>query len=59
MRYLKETDLDWAYWCLDGYKCDPDLDETYGLYDMYFKQIRHPWKLRDLQNIMPSSSASF
>lgn len=56
MRYLRESDLDWSYWCLDGYKCDNDLDETYGIYDMYFRQIRHPWKLKDLQSIMPSSS---
>lgn len=21
MRFLKEMDIDWTYWCLDGYKC--------------------------------------
>jgi hypothetical protein len=21
MRLIKEYDLDWTYWCLDGYKC--------------------------------------
>ena len=26
MRYMKELDLDWTYWCLDGYKCDDQED---------------------------------
>lgn len=24
IRYLKETDIDWVYWPIDGFKCDPD-----------------------------------
>ena len=23
MRFLKETDIDWTYWALDGFKCEP------------------------------------
>lgn len=26
IRYLRELDLDWIYWCLDGYKCDDQQD---------------------------------
>lgn len=26
MQYLKETDIDWTYWALDGFKCDPEKD---------------------------------
>jgi hypothetical protein len=55
MRYLRETDIDWSYWCLDGYKCDPDKDETYGLYNRTFSEVRHPWKLNDLNSITRST----
>lgn len=26
IKYLKETGIDWTYWALDGFKCDPDKD---------------------------------
>ena len=26
MNYMKELDIDWTYWCLDGYKCDNQED---------------------------------
>jgi len=26
IEYLKETDIDWTYWALDGFKCTPDKD---------------------------------
>lgn len=58
MRFLKETDIDWSYWCLDGYKCDPDKDETYGLYGRDFREVRHYWKLNDLNSIQPSTQGA-
>lgn len=51
MRILRELDLDWTYWCLDGYKCDEQEDETYGVWDYDFKQARHPDLLADLKKI--------
>lgn len=42
LRFMKELDLDWIYWCLDGYKCDKQEDETYGIWDYDFKRVRHP-----------------
>lgn len=24
MQYLGETDIDWTYWALDGFKCEPE-----------------------------------
>lgn len=26
IRYLKETDIDWTYWPIDGFKCDREQD---------------------------------
>lgn len=26
IQYLKETDIDWTYWALDGFKCDREKD---------------------------------
>ena len=49
MRILRELDLDWTYWCLDGYKCDEQEDETYGVWDYDFKTARHPELLEDLK----------
>lgn len=37
MKLLQDLDLDWTYWCLDGYKCDDQQDETYGVWDYNFK----------------------
>lgn len=36
IRYLRETDMDWAYWVLDGFKCEPNDDETFGIYTNNF-----------------------
>jgi hypothetical protein len=48
MKYLREEDIDWTYWALDGFKCDPDKDETYGVFSNNFKQARHPDLLEDM-----------
>lgn len=42
IRYLKETDIDWTYWALDGFKCEPKEDETYGVFTNDFSDARHP-----------------
>lgn len=62
--YLKERDLDFAYWSIDG-EHFPSMaaefgehvsgltqEETYGLWDTNYATIRHLWKLRDLQSLM-------
>lgn len=53
IRFMKETDIDWTYWALDGFKCDPDKDETYGIFTNDFKGPRHPEMLADLISVGP------
>lgn len=53
IRYLKETDIDWTYWALDGFKCDPDKDETYGVFTNDFMEARHPDMLADMISVGP------
>jgi hypothetical protein len=50
---LKETDIDWTYWALDGFKCDPDKDETYGVFTNDFREARHPDLLSDMISVGP------
>ena len=50
MRLLKEEDIDWTYWCLDGYKCQYD-DETFGVWTKDYESQRHPKMLRDMQQV--------
>jgi len=52
LRFLTETDHDWAYWSIDGYKY-PDQGEGYGLLEDDYVTIRHQWKIDQLQAIMP------
>lgn len=49
LRYLREFDLDWTYWCLDGYKCDKQEEETYGVWDFHFLNPRNPQLLEDMK----------
>ena len=51
MRLMKEYDLDWTYWCLDGYKCKNKQDETYGIFKYKFDGIRHKDLFQDLIQI--------
>lgn len=51
IRLLRELDLDWTYWCLDGYKCDDQQDETFGVWDYHFREPRHPDLLQDLKSV--------
>jgi hypothetical protein len=51
MKLIKEYDLDWTYWCLDGYKCKEMKDETYGIYDYKYEKLRHPHLFEDLKRI--------
>ena len=56
IQYLQETDISWAYWAYTGYKHEPkgaDNDETFGIVDMSFKNVRDEWRLKDLQSIIP------
>jgi len=40
---------------LDGFKCDPDKDETYGVFTNDFKEARHPELLQDMISVGPPS----
>ena len=54
IKYLAETDVDWTYWPIDGFKCEPnepDKDETYGIFTNDFRKIRNPDIFTDLQSI--------
>lgn len=51
IRLLRQRDLDWTYWCLDGYKCHDQQDETFGVWDYEFKEARHPDLLEDIKSI--------
>lgn len=42
MKLLVDTDVDWTYWCLDGYKCVEKKDETYGIFAGDWKTWRYP-----------------
>jgi len=52
VQFLQETDHDWAYWSIDGYKY-PDQGEGYGLLEEDYETIRYPWKMDQLRSIMP------
>jgi len=52
VQFLQETDHDWAYWSIDGYKY-PDQGEGYGLLEDDYETIRYPWKMEQLQSIIP------
>ena len=57
MRYLKQTDIDWTYWALDGFKCERDKDETYGVFTNDFSTARHPEMLQDMIEVGPPKKA--
>ena len=62
MKYLKQTDIDWIYWPIDGFKCDPDdpnEDETYGIFNHQFNDIRNPEIFNDLRKIGAPSNVKF
>jgi len=70
MSYMATRDLDFAYWPLNGDKLSTGYfdksgqwidfdsprweDEAFGMLEGDYKTVRHPWKLLDLQAIMPS-----
>jgi endoglucanase len=47
-QYLRERDLDWGYWSVDGEQRYHE-EETFGIFEMDYSTIRHEWKLADLQ----------
>jgi hypothetical protein len=70
MHYLSEYDIDFAYWAINGKKWrtghiniqtgqwipeEPHwFNESYGLLTEDYWTIRSPWRLMDLQALMPS-----
>eukprot|EP00931_Biecheleriopsis_adriatica_P012509 TRINITY_DN113671_c0_g1_i1.p1 TRINITY_DN113671_c0_g1~~TRINITY_DN113671_c0_g1_i1.p1 ORF type:complete len:626 (-),score=77.98 TRINITY_DN113671_c0_g1_i1:94-1926(-) len=56
VRYLAERPLaGWAYWPLNGEK-RPGVEETYGLLLEDMRSVRHPWKLKALQELAVAAS---
>ena len=55
VRFLREFDLDWSYWPIDGYQFPGD-NESYGILMPDFATVRHDWKLKQLQEIMEPNS---
>lgn len=71
MRYMKERDVDFSYWVLDGERF-PEMAEKfgdvanmagvggrwefYGLMMSDYKTYHHPWKVQDLQYLMGQRS---
>jgi len=51
IKYLRESDADWSYWAIDGYK-RPGEDESYGILLPDYKTVRNPWLVEQLQSIM-------
>jgi len=46
VRYVREHELDYAYWAFNGDKAGED--ETFGLLGPDYATLRHPWILEDL-----------
>lgn len=42
---------------MDGFKCDPDKDETYGVFTNDFSDARHPEMLEDMIKVGPPQNA--
>jgi len=51
-QFLLETDHDWGYWSIDGYKY-PDQSEGYGILNSNYSDVKDPWKMEQLKSIMP------
>jgi hypothetical protein len=52
MRFLEENDIDFTYWCCDGFQCERTRDETYGLYTNDFCQVRNKELYDDLCRVI-------
>jgi len=59
MRFLREYDLDWAYWPINGDVWNEDQqrwdDEWYGILDQQYAAVRDSVKLADLQGVQEPS----
>jgi len=51
MELFKNSDIDWTYWCLDGYKCADQAEESYGLLTHDFKSTRNPKMAQQLKDV--------
>jgi len=51
IRFIREHDLDWAIWPIDGYQYGRG-NEGYGILMEDFKTVRHPWKMEQLREMM-------
>jgi hypothetical protein len=45
MDYMKETNMDWAIWALNGYQGQPSKDESFGVFDHNWSNARYTWMI--------------
>jgi hypothetical protein len=54
--YIRELDLSFCYWSVQGYKYPPHMEkkerDTYGLTTADLRQVRAPWKLFSLTELL-------
>ena len=53
VRFIREHDLDWSYWCVDGYQFGRDEDSTWGVLNNDFATVRDSWRMEQLKEMMP------
>mmetsp|Transcript_48003 Transcript_48003/g.124878 ORF Transcript_48003/g.124878 Transcript_48003/m.124878 type:complete len:608 (+) Transcript_48003:35-1858(+) len=51
MRYLREHDVDWSYWSLNG-EMRPGHEESFGLLNPDMVTVQQPWKMHDIQELI-------
>lgn len=57
LRYIREGDLDWAYWSLNGEKRLHE-SESFGLMGEDARSLHGSWRLRALQELMGDTEAA-
>ena len=50
---MEKYDIDFTYWCCDGFKGVRSDDETYGLFTNDFMTVRNYDIYQDLMRIVP------
>lgn len=58
VRFLRETDADWAYWALNPRKPGGGEVEGYGILEDDWKSVRWDYRLQDLGDLMAMRAGS-
>jgi endoglucanase len=53
--YLRETDIDWAYWPINGGPKPSGDSEPYGLLEDDWSTVRNDWRLSLLRQLQPAT----